>query len=125
MKQTKLLLLLVISAFMTACGGDDASSKLPLKTKIIGQWDLTSDISEYYAEGDAPSKISFELSETTLTYIKEYKGGVQELLRFPYIFTAQNNNINVSYSNVLYFYKSEGWDNIYRILRRNCFLIYK
>ncbi|KAA6352609.1 hypothetical protein EZS27_000061 [termite gut metagenome] len=109
MKQTKLLLLLAISVFMTACGGDDASDKLSLKEKITGQWVLISDISEYYAEDDAPSKISLDFSGPILTYTKEYEGGELESFRFPYIFTTQNNNINVSYSDVLYLYKSEGW----------------
>ncbi|KAA6337871.1 hypothetical protein EZS27_014084 [termite gut metagenome] len=87
MKQTKLLLLLATCVFMAACGGDDdAPSKLPFKQKIIGEW--------VFSEND---DISLKFTETILTYIKE-----DEQFRFPYTFTTQNNNINVSYSSVLY-----------------------
>jgi hypothetical protein len=87
MKQTKLLLLLATCIFMAACGGDDeAPSQLSFKQKIIGEW---------VSENDETSFLEF--SETILTYTKRDKQ-----FRFPYTFTTQNNNVNVSYTNVLY-----------------------
>jgi hypothetical protein len=92
MKQTKLVLLLATCIFMVACGGDD-DAPLSFKQEIIGEWE------------DDEDDTFLEFTETTLTYTKD-----GEKFRFPYTFTAQNNNINVSYSNVLYFYeKDELW----------------
>jgi hypothetical protein len=71
---------------MAACGGDDdASDKRSFKQEIIGEW---------VSEDDG---ISLNFSETILTYTKG-----KEQFRFPYTFTTQNNNINVSYATVLY-----------------------
>ncbi|KAA6330660.1 hypothetical protein EZS27_020653 [termite gut metagenome] len=94
MKQTKLVLFLVISAFMVACGEDD-EAPLSLKEQIIGKWELYPPV--------AGNKKSLDFSATTLTYTTEE--GKQFL--FPYTFTTQNNNINVSYSTVLYFYEND------------------
>jgi hypothetical protein len=118
MKQIKFLLIIAISALAAACSDEEAPKEPTIKEQIIGKWTLTN-ISDFYSKEEAPKEIILSFSETTLTYVKGYESSdvaegessklERQGYRFPYTFTNQNNNINISHSNVLAYYESEGW----------------